>query len=274
MSQQRSTTEGLGTEDAYYVALGNGRYRSTIHAQGAWNEHEQHMAAASGLLAHCLDRHEPQDGLRIARLGYEIFGLIPAGEFEVRVTVPRPGRTIQMLQADLVADGRTAVRATAWRLQTSDTAAVAGTDDAAMPGPKGGEPWEGRKQWPGGFIASLEGVQLPGHGDGTGRAWLTTGTPLVLGEETPDWVRLMGLVDTANGAAPRLPIGPGGWMFPNIDLQIHLYRQPVGRRLGLSTTQAVGPDGVGLTSSVLHDEQGPFGRSEQILTVRRFPENV
>ncbi|MEG1157701.1 MAG: thioesterase family protein, partial [Acinetobacter sp.] len=31
-----------------------------------------------------------------------------------------------------------------------------------------------------------------------------------------------------------------------------------------------GDDGIGLTSAVLHDEQGPFGRSEQILTLRKF----
>lgn len=29
-----------------------------------------------------------------------------------------------------------------------------------------------------------------------------------------------------------------------------------------------GDDGIGLTSSVLHDIYGPFGRSEQILTLR------
>ena len=27
------------------------QYCSTIHAQGAWNEHEQHMAPASGIIA-------------------------------------------------------------------------------------------------------------------------------------------------------------------------------------------------------------------------------
>jgi hypothetical protein len=30
-----------------------------------------------------------------------------------------------------------------------------------------------------------------------------------------------------------------------------------------------GRDGIGLTSTVLHDRQGPFGRAEQILTLRR-----
>ena len=47
------------------------------------------------------------------------------------------------------------------------------------------------------------------------------------------------------------------------------HRMPVGRWLGLETVQQFGGDGVGLTSSVLHDAHGAFGRSEQILTIRK-----
>ncbi len=80
--------------------------------------------------------------------------------------------------------------------------------------------------------------------------------------------RLIGLVDTANGVAPRVEPGAGQWMFPNLDLQIHMYRAPAGEWLGLEAQQSYGTDGIGLTSTVLHDESGPFGRAEQILTVR------
>ena len=62
-------------------------------------------------------------------------------------------------------------------------------------------------------------------------------------------------------------------MFPNVDLSLHIYREPVGEWLGLDSTVTFAGDGVGLTSSVLHDEQGPFGRSEQILTLRPIPHN-
>ena len=37
---------------------------------------------------------------------------------------------------------------------------------------------------------------------------------------------------------------------------------------GLDTTASFGPDGAGLTQSVLHDERGPFGAFSQTLTVR------
>ena len=58
--------------------------------------------------------------------------------------------------------------------------------------------------------------------------------------------------------------------FSKLDLQLHLYRIPQGKWLGIEAVQQYGEDGIGLTSAVLHDTQGPFGRSEQILTLRKM----
>ncbi|WP_426995986.1 thioesterase family protein [Pseudarthrobacter sp. N5] len=253
----------------YYQKLGNGRYSSTIHAQGAWNEHEQHMAPASGLLADCLERHEPRGDMRMARLSYEILGLIPGGEFHIDTTTLRPGRTIELLQAELVANGRTAIRATAWRLATSDTSAVAAVEDATIPSPHECVPYDGASIWPGGYIRSLEMRVADGHRPGAGKVWLRTGHPLTDAEDSGDMARLMGLVDTANGIAARVTPGKDSYAFPNLDLQIHMYRRPQGEWLGLDNAVSFGADGIGLTSTVLHDLAGPFGRAEQILTLRR-----
>jgi hypothetical protein len=253
----------------YYQALGGGRFRSTIHAQGAWNEHEQHMAPASGLMADCLERHEPRGDMRMARLSYEILGLIPGGEFHVETTTLRPGRTIELLQAELVANGRVAIRATAWRMITSDTSAVAAVEDAAIPAPDECKPYDGASVWPGGYIRSLEMRVAEGHRPGAGKVWLWTEHPLTDNADSGDLARLMGLVDTANGIAARVPPGKGSYAFPNLDLQIHMHRRPEGEWLGLDNAVSFGADGIGLTSTVLHDLRGPFGRAEQILTLRR-----
>ena len=92
---------------------------------------------------------------------------------------------------------------------------------------------------------------------------------MVENQPTTDFVHLMGMVDTANGIVPRQG-DDFAWAFPNLDLQIHLHRFPTGRWLGLQATQQFGSDGIGLTSAILHDVQGPFGRSEQILTLRKI----
>ncbi|MDR8018718.1 thioesterase family protein [Nesterenkonia aerolata] len=261
----------LAEGDFYYEELGGGRYRSTIHAQGAWNPHEQHMAPATGILTHAIQRFEPREELRIARMSLDIHGLIPGGEIEIHTRMIRPGRTIELVEAEMIGGGRTCIVARAWRLITGDTTAVAAVEDTPVTGPEQLSPSEGMDVWPGGYIRGLEFREVPGRRAGRGVVWLRTPYPLVRGVETAPVERLLGLVDTANGVAPRAEPGPNSWMFPNVDLQIHLHRTPVGQWLGLEAQQTYGADGIGLTSAVLHDVEGPFGRSEQILTVRPAP---
>jgi hypothetical protein len=56
--------------------------------------------------------------------------------------------------------------------------------------------------------------------------------------------------------------------FPNLDLTLHLLRPPVGEWIGFDTTVSFGATGLGLTSTVLHDLDGPIGTVAQTLTVR------
>lgn len=256
--------------DSYYRPLGEGLFEATIHAQGAWNAHEQHMAPASGLLAHCLEQFQPRAELQMARVSYEILGLIPLDTVQVATRMVRPGRTIELLETEMTHGGRTAIRARAWRLATSDTSEVAALEDEFMPGPDEGDDHDAVAEWPGGYIQSIEVRKVAGHRPGRGRVWLRTPHPLVEGEAASDTTRLIGLIDTANGIATRVPPGPGSWAFPNVDLQVHLHRPPTGEWLGLDTRVNFGRNGIGLTSSVLHDLDGPFGRSEQILTLRQL----
>lgn len=56
--------------------------------------------------------------------------------------------------------------------------------------------------------------------------------------------------------------------FPNLDLTAHFLHAPAEGWLGLDTTQSYGPGGIGVTSSKMHDEDGPLGTIAQTLTVR------
>lgn len=243
-------------------------YRSTPHAQGAWNEHEQHMAAATGILTAELEQYQPHPQMRIGRISLDIFGVIFAGEFQIVTKTIRAGRTIALIEATMLAQGKVCVVARAWQMQTSDTQQVQGMEDVAQP--KALQAWTGMQAaWDGGFIQSIQTFSDHRRA-GKGVVWVTTDVEMVEGQVTSDFVKLMGLVDVANGIVTRItqPKGQIEWIFPNLDLQIHLLRQPQGRFLGLETIQQLGADGIGLTSSILHDELGVFGRSEQILTVR------
>ncbi len=243
-------------------------YTSTLHAQGAWNEHEQHMAPATGLIAAELEAFQPRSDMRIARISLDIFGLIHAGDFSIHTHVLRPGRTIELLESTMTTNGKTSIVARAWRMQTSDTSAVAALEDGRQVFPENMPPWEGMSQWAGGFIRSIE-ARTNFRRNGKGVVWINNGIEMVEGKPTSDFVHLMGMVDTANGTAPRIQQTDIAWIFPNVDLQIHMHRAPHGQWLGLETVQQIGHDGIGLTSTVLHDVHGVFGRAEQILTVRK-----
>ncbi|WP_201575514.1 thioesterase family protein [Psychrobacter sp. H8-1] len=257
-------------EDGVCVA----HYQPTKHAQGAWNEHEQHMASATGVLTAELSQFAPQNNMRIARISLDILGLIPLDEFTITTRCIRPGKTIELVEAVMSSRGRDCIIARAWRLMTQDTSEIAGLEDQkAVNKPEELAVWDDMKGWPGGFIESVRFVAAPDRREGKGMVWITNDIEMVEGETTDDLVHLLGMVDTANGVVPRLGLGLSElqWMFPNTDLQIHMHRTPQGKWLGIEAVQQYGDDGIGLTSAVLHDVHGPFGRSEQILTIRPMP---
>ncbi len=224
------------------------------------------MAPVSGLLMRAIERCEPREELLVSRVAFDILGVIPGGDVEVTARVIRPGRTIELVEAEMSAGGRVVVRATAWRLASADTAAIADSELEPMPGPDRGEPWHGSSVWNGGYIRSLQFRVLPGWRPGRGRVWLRTDVELVAGQYSSPLARYAGLIDTANGIAVRAD--PRTLLFPNTDLTVHLIRVPVGDWVGLDTSVSFGPDGVGLTASVLHDVSGPIGRAAQTLTLR------
>lgn len=254
---------------SYFERIGPARFRATEHTAGAWATDEQHIAPMTGLIVHEAERAAAARGgpaMVTTRVSMDILGVLKIASFDVAVQVVRPGRTIELSEVVVTADGRPAVRARLWRMAAGDTSAVAGGTDAPLPDPAGLPVTPIADVWPGGYIASIDvraaGEQRPGRGT----AWVSSRVGLVAGEEVSPLADWMKLVDTANGIAVRA--SPKEWVFPNLDLTVHLHRQPTGAWTGLDTSVVFGTGGVGLTSSVLHDRTGPVGRAEQILTLR------
>ena len=258
----------LATPDAYFVQDGEDRYVPTRHVQGAWRATEQHVAPLAGLLAHAVETHNPRPGLQLARLHYEILGVIALAPTQVRVSTIRRGRTIELVEATASIEGREVVSARGWRLATVDTSAVAGTDLPSLPDPQSWPVWDGTQTWTGGYIGSLEFRVDPQRRPGQGRMWLRSPIALLDGMPVGPVAAYAMFVDTANGVAVRAD--PTHWAFPNVDLHIDLWREPVPGWVGFDTLVTFGPTGLGLTSSVLHDIEGPVGRAQQMLTVRPF----
>ncbi|MFJ3669062.1 thioesterase family protein [Streptomyces sp. NPDC090106] len=263
------------TPDSYFEAIDDHRYKPTAHAVGAWSTDEQHFSPLGGLVAHALERHRaaaPDSGLLLSRISYDILGRLALDECEIRVETVRPGRTIELVEAVVTISGRAVVRARAWYLAALDTRGVEGADAERLAAPGTLARWRMSDAWPGGYIDSVDVRPVAPPRPGRTAAWISTSLDLVAGQPSGPVARFLALVDTANGIAVRRP--PSEWMFPNVDLTVHLHRQPHGDWTGLDTTVSFGPSGQGLTSTVLHDVDGPVGTAQQILTVRPQPGTV
>ncbi|MEV8099184.1 thioesterase family protein [Kitasatospora sp. NPDC085879] len=255
--------------ESYYQRTGERRFKPTAHAGGAWSTDEQHFSPLAGLVVHAIDGYlagRPATGLALARISYDILGRIALDECEITVETVRPGRTVELLEAVVVIADRPVVRARAWLLASLDTAAVADSPEERLAPPEEFTPWAMTDLWDGGYVSSIEVRRRESAPAGRAAAWISSPVELVAGEPSSATASFLALVDTANGIAVQQP--PTAWMYPNMDLTVHLHRRPEGRWTGLDTTVSFGPAGHGLTSTVLHDAAGPVGRAEQILTVR------
>ncbi|MFC7908242.1 thioesterase family protein [Streptomyces nigra] len=261
-------TTPTDARESYYERTGENRYKPTAHAGGAWNTAEQHFSPLAGVVVHEIDRHlaKRPGNLALARISYDILGPIALDECEITVETLRPGRTIELLEAVVVIGGRPVVRTRAWLMASLESASVADTPVEPLPTPDELTPWAMNEAWNGGYVSSIDVRRMPPPRKGRTAAWVSSLVDLVAGEPSSPLASYVALVDTANGIAVQQD--PTAWMFPNLDLTIHLHRQPQGRWTGLDTTVTFGPTGQGLTSSVLHDINGPVGNAEQILTVR------
>jgi len=150
-------------------------------------------------------------------------------------------------------------------MQPRPTAELAGTTLSRIAPPEDAEPWDPMTIWPGGFIESVE-VRRNQTEPGRASFWVRTPVPLVDGEKVSPLAAAAGLFDIANGMTVRAD--PREVAFPNLDLTVHLFAEPRGDWIGFDTSVSFGGDGVGLTSTVLHDTSGPIGTMSQILTVR------
>ncbi|MEU1209873.1 thioesterase family protein [Nocardia sp. NPDC005825] len=257
-------------ETAYFRRVGEHRFVPTRHAGGAWSSGEQHFSPVAGVIAHEILRARPERGdLVPSRICFDILGRIAFEEFEIRVETIRPGRTIELVEATLSIGGRDTISARAWFLGAQDTGIVAGGEPDRLPPPDALAPWSLTPVWPGGYIESIQARQVGIPEPGRATAWITTDIDLVEGEEVDPVAAFIALVDTANGIAVRQE--PTKWMFPNVDLTLHLYRQPETPWAGLDTSVVFGHAGQGLTSTVLHDLRGPVGYAQQSLTLRPQP---
>jgi len=282
-----------GMADAFFVGVGDSlRFRATAHTEGLWSPGVQHAGPPAALLVRAVENTPSSINgpALVARLTTEILGPIPVGEVAVTARVVRPGRSVELLEAELAADGRPIMVARAWRIRLT-TEELPGDLVAAEPGaaePGGAEPGAAE---PGaaepvpplppdstvfadpamqsGYLAAMEWRFLAGGFEETGpaRAWARQRIPLVAGEEPTPLQRLVTLADAGNGISRVLDFDT--WWFINTELSIHLFRPPAGEWMYLAARTRLGPNGTAVAQAEFADRTGPVGLGAQSLLVGR-----
>ena len=86
-------------DDAFYLPLGDDRWRATVHTTGPWDARFQHGGPPSALLGRAIEQCSPREDMLVARMTVDILGAIPVGELELRSRTLRPGRSVEIGRA-------------------------------------------------------------------------------------------------------------------------------------------------------------------------------
>ncbi len=254
--------------EAFFVRLADRdatgeRFRATEHTEGPWGAGLQHGGPPAALLGRAAEAASGNDSWITARVAVDILGPIPVGELTVRADVVRPGRSVELIQAELRAGERAVAAARAWRIRTAPDVVKPTAPTQVPPLPDTAD----QVTWPGGYVAAIEWRYAVGGFDVLGPAtvWTRPRVDLVAGESMSPLQRVLLVADSGNGASSELPLSD--FLFINPEVSVHLHRMPVGEWIGLQASTAISADGVGLAESRLFDRQGAIGRGAQPLLV-------
>lgn len=183
------------------------------------------MTPPSALLARAVEQESPAWPATVVRVTVDILGPIPVGDLEVTTRVVRPGRSVDLVAADLLAAGPPVAQARAWRMRRAEL---------ELPASRDRPPSGGRMRYP------LLAAELP--------AGLQ---------------RMMAIADSGSGVSHVLPMG--SWMFVNTELTVHVAAGATGEWICLDASARVDPSGFGLATSRLFDRHRLVGRGAQSL---------
>jgi Thioesterase-like superfamily len=256
--------------EAFFHALGPGHFQATELTRGPWDPGLQHAGPPAALLGRALEGLGDRTDLQVARVTFEIARPVPIAELRVTTRLLRGGRSVELIEAALLAGEAEVMRATALRVRTTELDLPAGlVPGPRLPGPDAGRPAPffptGQAV---GYHTAMEARFVAGSFQELGPAtvWMRMRHPLVPGEPPSPLCRVLVAADSGNGVSAALDYQR--WRFINPDLTVYLLRPPTGEWVALEAATSAAA-GIGLADTALHDEQGPIGRAAQALFVDR-----
>jgi hypothetical protein len=256
--------------DAFYEWDGD-FFQATELTRGPWDPGAQHAGPPAALLGWAVEQLPGTSELQVGRLTFEILRSVPIAPVRVQARVARPGRRVQMVEAELSdAGGEVLMRARGWRIRIVELDLPGEALVASQP-PAPPEDGSDAEFFPTGeehgYHSAME-VRFVAGGflePGPATAWLRMRQPLVAGEEPTPLQRTLVAADVGNGISAALDFRR--YLFINVDLTVHLERMPKGEWVGVDAATLPRPNGVGTAESTLFDGNGRIGRALQTLLV-------
>jgi hypothetical protein len=255
--------------DAFFAPEGD-LFAPSELTRGPWDPDSQHAGPPAALMGRAIERCGEPGGRQVGRVTFEILRPVPIEPLSVEAHVTRPGRSVELVEAELASGGEVLVRATAWRLRTQEVDLE--PPPPPDPPPPGPDRASERDFFPTGmdvgYHTAMEYRFVAGGflEAGPATVWMRMRHPLVAGEEPTPLQRVLVAADSGNGVSAALD-----WrrfLFINTDLSVHLHRLPAGDWVCLDARTFPDEHGVGLADTALYDERGRIGRAAQTLLVR------
>ena len=247
------------------------RFVATGHTAGLWSAASQHAGPPSALLIREIEATPStvEGRVRLGRLTVEILGPVPVAEVSVRARVARPGRSVELVEAELSAGDRPVLLARAWRVRSVPLEGP-GNAAAAPPMPDVRTVFADPAMHSG-YLDAMEWRFVTGgfEEEGPAQVWIRQRMPLVDGEDPSAVQRLITAADSGNGVSRLYDFNR--WWFINTELSVHLVREPAGEWIHLDATTTLGPDGLGLAQTAIYDAAGRVGSGAQCLMIGRRP---
>lgn len=257
--------------EAFYLPVGQDEFETTVATTSPWDVGLQHGGPPAALLARAIERCDPQESMPIARITVDMLGGIPRGRVRTQARIVRPGRRIELIEAELSVDGTPAVRASAWRIRQSEGSTSQFEQPEARPPIPAAEPrrfFEGvPDDWGYGRAVDWRFVAGGFEQESEALVWTRVRIPLVAGEEPTPEQRLLVVADATNGLTAQVPITQ--WWFIPPSLTVTLQRAPESEWMLIDAHSTIGPHGTGMAQSRMSDEHGLVALVNQPLMVAR-----
>jgi hypothetical protein len=254
--------------EAFYVREADDVFLPTTATLGPWDPGLQHGGPTAALLAHEVLRAGARDDMRIAHFSLDFLGPVPATPMTVRAEVLRPGKRVELASATAMVGGRSALRASAWRIAVGGERGPAlRVEEPPPPLPTVAADTLFPTVPHFGYGDAMEWRFVEGsfHSIGPATVWSRPRIPLFAGERTTPLLRALLMVYSANGISAELDFSR--WTFVPVNLTVAFTRAPDGEWMGMAANTALAGDGAGTTRARLFDRQGFFGEAHQALFV-------